>query len=233
MCCKRVGFKTLKGDQRGNPGGKRPGGFYNTGSDAGDGKPNAHVYGNENLPVYECVPSCPVRILDEQSGLIPSHDGNDYSNGKSHGTGSGVTFMTQKSTGKHYGDSGGASRFFKVFEPDYEDPFLYQAKPSTKEKNEGLDEGLVNEHPTVKSLKLMKYFVKLVTPLGGKVLDPFAGSGTTLVAAIEEGFDCVGIEKDPESLPTLQNRVESAYNREDERREQEAAFNMIFELESE
>jgi site-specific DNA-methyltransferase (adenine-specific) len=79
----------------------------------------------------------------------------------------------------------------------------------------------------------MRYLVKLVTPSGGKVIDPFAGSGTTLVAAIEERFDCVGIESDPEYLPILQNRVGNAYEREEERRSQEEAFNMIFELESE
>jgi site-specific DNA-methyltransferase (adenine-specific) len=194
--CQRVGFKTLKGDQRGNQGGKRPGGFFNTGSGSGDGKPNAHVYGNENLPIYECIPGCPIQVLESQQA--------------------------------------GSSRFFKTFEPDYEDPFLYQAKPSTKEKNSDLiGELLVNEHITVKSLKLMRYLVKLVTPPGGKVLDPFAGSGTTLVAALEEGFDCSGIENDPESIPVLQNRVGNAYKREEERLEQEAAFNLIFELESE
>ena len=127
----------------------------------------------------------------------------------------------------------GSLRFFKIFEPDYEDRFLYLAKPSTKEKNADLDEELVNEHPTVKSLKLMRYLVKLVTPSGGRVIDPFAGSGTTLVAALEEDFDCLGIENDPESLPILQNRVRNAYEREEERRGQEEAFNMIFEFESE
>lgn len=86
---------------------------------------------------------------------------------------------------------------------------------------------------TVKSLKLMRYLVKLVTPSGGRVIDPFAGSGTTLVAALEEGFDCIGIENDPESIPVLQNRVENVYQREAERLEQEAAFNLVFELESE
>jgi len=195
LCCKRVGFKVIKGDQRGNPGGKRPGGFYNTGSDAGDGKPNAHVYGNENLPIYECAPRCPIGILERQEP--------------------------------------GASRFFKVFEPDYEDSFLYQSKPSTKEKNDGLDDGLVNEHPTVKSLKLMRYFVKLVTPSGGVLIDPFAGSGTTLVAAVEEDFDCIGIENDPESLSILQNRVENAYKREESRRGGESAFDMMLGMESE
>ncbi len=193
--CRKVGYRTLKGDQRGDPGGRRPGGFYNTGSDVGDGKPNAHVYGNENLPIYECAPGCPIRILEEQEP--------------------------------------GASRFFKVFEPEYEDPFRYLAKPSPKEKNADLDEELINEHPTVKSLKLMRYLVKLATPSGGVVIDPFAGSGTTLVAAIEDNFDCIGIENDPETLPVLMNRVKNAHQREEARRTQEEGFSMIFDLESE
>jgi DNA modification methylase len=55
-----------------------------------------------------------------------------------------------------------------------------------------------NKHPTVKSTKLMAYLVRLITPPGGTVLDPFAGSGSTGVAALEEGFQFLGIEKEPE-----------------------------------
>jgi DNA modification methylase len=227
--CRKVGYKTLKGDLRGNPGGKRPGGFYATGSDVGDGKPNARVYGNEDIPIYECASGCPVRILDEQAGILKSGGANVRRKSPTYWEGGAVKGTPEIA----YGDTGGASRFFKTFEPDYDEPFLYAKKPSPKEKNADLDEGLVNEHPTVKSLKLMRYLVKLVTPSGGRVIDPFAGSGTTLVAAIEEDFDCIGIENDPDSLPTLQYRVASAYQREEERRDQEDAFNMIFELESE
>lgn len=53
--CTRVGSMVLKGDQRGDPGGTRPGGFYATGSDVGDGKPNARVYGNEDVPVLSLI----------------------------------------------------------------------------------------------------------------------------------------------------------------------------------
>lgn len=51
-----------------------------------------------------------------------------------------------------------------------------------------------NDHPTVKPLALMRWLVRLVTPPGGVVLDPFAGSGSTVCAAALEGVDAVGIE---------------------------------------
>jgi site-specific DNA-methyltransferase (adenine-specific) len=65
----------------------------------------------------------------------------------------------------------------------------------------------VNNHPTVKSTKLMSYLVRLITPPGGTVLDPFAGSGSTGVAALEEGMDFVGIERDPEYFAIAQERL--------------------------
>jgi len=54
---------------------------------------------------------------------------------------------------------------------------------------------LRNDHPTVKPLSLMRWCVRLITPLGGVCLDPFGGSFTTGVAAIEEGFSFVGMER--------------------------------------
>lgn len=57
-------------------------------------------------------------------------------------------------------------------------------------------EGVRNHHPTVKPVALMRWCLRLVTPPGGTVLEPFAGSGTTLVASVLEGFGCVGIERD-------------------------------------
>jgi len=75
--------------------------------------------------------------------------------------------------------------------------FLYQAKASKKDRNQGLeDSGIVNNHATVKPIKLMEYLIKLVTPEGGIVLDPFMGSGTTGVAAQNLGFDFIGCEMD-------------------------------------
>jgi DNA modification methylase len=63
-----------------------------------------------------------------------------------------------------------------------------------------------NHHPTVKPLDLMQWLVRLVTPKGGTVLDPFCGSGSTLVAADREGFDAIGIDLDPEYAEIARRR---------------------------
>ena len=64
-----------------------------------------------------------------------------------------------------------------------------------------------NHHPTVKPTDLMAWLIKLVTPKNGIVLDPFAGSGSTLVAAKREGFNFVGIELEDEYIPIIEARV--------------------------
>ena len=66
-----------------------------------------------------------------------------------------------------------------------------------------------NIHPTVKPIKLMKYLCRLITPKGGTVLDPFMGSGSTGMAAKEENFDFVGIEKEEEYFNIASARIES------------------------
>lgn len=228
--CKRVGAKVVKGDPRGDCNGTRPGGFYSPGSASGDGKPNAHVYGDQEIPVYECVEGCPVDILNGQSGMLKSGDSNTRRKVRDGFLGKGPLKDQPEIS---YGDSGGASRFFKVFDPEYESNFIYQAKPSTTEKNADLDEGLINEHKTVKSLKLMIYLVRLVTPEGGTTLDPFAGSGTTLVAAADSGFGFLGIEKDDKTWPVLESRVLNALKRSEDRSDLEDMRNIGFELESE
>lgn len=88
-----------------------------------------------------------------------------------------------------YADTGSAARFF------------YCAKASKGDRGTG------NTHPTVKPLALMRWLVRLVTPPGGTVLDPFLGSGTTALACREEGFGCVGIEACPEYLTIAEGRV--------------------------
>jgi len=115
--------------------------------------------------------------------------------------------------------------------------FFYCAKASKSERNaglEGLPEKAVgafnirtdahsvkngmdtkpaqNFHPTVKPLALMRYLVKLVTPPGGTVLDPFLGSGSTAVACVLEGFDWVGCEMTEDYWSMIEARVEWAHN---------------------
>ena len=67
------------------------------------------------------------------------------------------------------------------------------------------------ESPAVKPIKLMEYLVRLVTPAGGTVLDPYMGSGTTLVAAAHLGFDSIGIDRDDDNeyLPIVRMRLAS------------------------
>jgi DNA modification methylase len=83
--------------------------------------------------------------------------------------------------------------------------YFYAAKPSKRERNAGLD--AANTHPTVKPLALMRYLVRLVTPPGGTVLEPFAGSGTTLAAAVLEGFNAIGCELTDDYLPIIEGRI--------------------------
>lgn len=65
-------------------------------------------------------------------------------------------------------------------------------------------------HPTVKPVALMRWLVRLVTPPGGTVLDPFLGSGTTGIAAKLEGFDFIGIEREAEYMAIAERRIANA-----------------------
>ena len=94
-----------------------------------------------------------------------------------------------------YCDSGTASRFF------------YSTKSSVKERTH--NRTIENNHPTVKNLELMKYLIKLVTPKNGTVYDPFAGSGTTLVAAKELDFNSVGVEFSGEYCEIIKDRLDT------------------------
>jgi site-specific DNA-methyltransferase (adenine-specific) len=110
-----------------------------------------------------------------------------------------VREMDAQSGEGHSGQGGGASRFFPRFR--------YQAKPSQRERNAGLPEGEKNKHPTVKSVELMRWLCRLVTPPGGVVLDPFMGSGSTGVACAAEGFRFIGIEGEAEYVQLAEQRI--------------------------
>ena len=64
-----------------------------------------------------------------------------------------------------------------------------------------------NVHPTVKPVDLMRHLVRLVTPPGGWVLDPFLGSGTTALACELEGFEWIGIEREAEYVSIAEARL--------------------------
>ena len=88
-----------------------------------------------------------------------------------------------------YRDSGSSARFF------------YCPKVPKSERGED------NTHPTVKPQELMKYLCRLVTPNGGTVLDPFMGSGSTGMAAKDEGFEFIGIEREKEYFEIAEKRI--------------------------
>ena len=133
-------------------------------------------------------------MLDEQSGESTSgamrRDVNSYD-------GQSVTGMLRGRSGpsNQHGDSGGASRFF------------YTAKADNGERNDGMPGGMRNHHPTVKPISVMRWLVRLVTPKGGVVLDPFCGSGSTGCAAVGEGFGFIGIEQEPGYLEIARARI--------------------------
>lgn len=97
--------------------------------------------------------------------------------------------------------------------------FYYCAKASKKDRDEGLQALRINNaHPTVKPTALMAYLCRLVTPKGGTILDPFAGSGTTGKAAVLEGFNVVLMEREAEYIPLIEARTawaEEVYKRSD------------------
>lgn len=97
-----------------------------------------------------------------------------------------------------YGDEGSAARFFHQFGPDSE-PLFYHPKAGKQDR-------AGSKHPTVKPIALMQYLIRHITPPGGVVLDPFAGSGTTGEAAMREGFDCILMEAEPEYVEFLEQR---------------------------
>ena len=84
--------------------------------------------------------------------------------------------------------------------------FFYCAKAPTSERPKVDGQA----HATVKPLTLMRWLVQLVTPPGGIVGDPFAGSGTTLEAAYLEGFSAVGVELEDIHIPLIRQRLEKA-----------------------
>ena len=229
--CKEVGTKRVKTSMgvRGRSQSDMDGqGFYAGRGEVGQTVGYADADGMETVAAYECVPTCPIRLLDEQSGTSKSVkiEGGATRKAQTETTTnpSGWTESNRTKKTEGYSDEGGASRFF------------YCAKVSSSDKNEGL-EGMPigqtkggggmadaklgaaygsikaagqNFHPTVKNTKLMSYLIKLITPPNGIILDPFMGSGTTGVAAIKDGYRFCGMEWKKQYFEIASKRIEAA-----------------------
>jgi len=190
-------------------------------------KPGEYQQPKGRWPANVILDEYSAGLLDEQSGH--TRDGVAM---KGNSAGNNIFSENSKPTAPNhgYGGQGGASRFF------------YCAKASKRDRNEGLDgleperhadrvadDGVGGEnprnrtntakqnfHPTVKPTTLMRYLIKLVTPPGGTVLDPFTGSGSTGKAALLDGYKFVGVELTEEYLPIIEGRLRWAIEQEGE-----------------
>ena len=159
--------------------------------------------GRKANPVYGSFANSETEAVETTIGRWPAnlcHDGSQqvldlFPHTKTNSTGnhhtgeyksSGVTGW--KSGAKYSGNEGSAARFF------------YCAKASKHDR-------AGSKHPTVKPVALMRWLARLVAPPGGTILDPFAGSGTTGQAAIEEGFNVTLIEREAEYIADIERRL--------------------------
>lgn len=190
--------------------------------EAGRWPPNV-LFSHSGCEEGQCSEDCPVAELDRQSGELgishATRGGTPERNGI---YGADQKMGSMEVVG--FGDAGRASRFFPCFR--------YEAKAARNDRDRGLGDfdettaleavgrdpesagaqsgragagrtgGAHNVHPTCKPTEIMRWLVKLVTPPDGVILDPFAGSGSTILAALLEGFRCIGIElNDTEKEP--------------------------------
>lgn len=198
----------------------------------------------EEVVDWDCHESCPVRLLDEQSGVRTSGYMKPAPQRKKQQRRQGNIYNARPLATTEYGtyaDRGGASRYFMQVQPTEDDIypalFYYGSKASTKERNAGCDalpyltagettervdgsaglnspragagrtSGSRNAHPTVKPLALMRYLIRLITPHGGVVLDCFAGSGSTCMAALLEGCAFLACEKEEMYVRVAEARI--------------------------
>lgn len=176
-----------------------------------------HPHCIETPSGHACVADCPMRIMDDQAGHLVSGKPCGIKTG---GQGNAFGHFAGGIPVTGYGDSGGASRFFYCPKPDGGERNMgLDGSPQEVSPKNGAGKRLTvggskevamprgNHHPTVKPVDLMAYLIKLVTPRGGVVLDPFMGSGTTAIAAARLGFPYLGCEMSAEYLALAEKRV--------------------------
>jgi DNA modification methylase len=143
----------------------------------------------------------PANVLHDGSaevvGLFPG-DCPSSSGIRPRGTNNNVYGEHRDTPFESYGDSGSAARFFYTSKADADDRLGFT-------------------HPTIKPVDLMQWLVRLVTPKGGMVLDPFAGTGTTAEAAFREGMRCMLLEREPEYQGFIRERMRLVMAGPDER----------------
>ena len=197
-----------------------------------------------------CVEGCPALELDKQSGIRKS--GLLTKPVSSATTKNAYGDYSQRSM-VGYGDEGGVSRYFTQFyyapkASTTERNLGCEGLPKSQRNATRLDgvggvpyrigeDGKItakavrppesNTHPTVKNQQLMRWLCRLITPPGGTVLDCFAGSGSTGVAAIAEGFHFIGVELDPEYAAIAEARLNHAVAEAEKEAKREKQLHMF------
>jgi len=218
----RIGYENDAPDPATNPLFRKQNGYANgNASDAGSASYALKDGSGERNP--NTLGRWPANIIHDGSDEVLACFPVTTSGTQTQPIGTGGIWSTESNTpcGPQYGDAGSAARFF------------YCAKAAREDRNAGcehlptraeligaaghainpmtgrpvVDVPRANHHPTVKPTDLMRYLCRLVTPPGGLILDPFAGSGSTGKAAAFEGFRFLGIELDPEYAEIAEARI--------------------------
>jgi hypothetical protein len=163
-------------------------------------------------------PNSPAALLDEQSGEHPCGGRSGPTTNKC--TSKGRAGIPHDTPSPWEPDLGYASRFYYIAKasPAERDNFVSadpkEAAGCLEGRHDGSLDGSIPRrkclHPTVKPIDLMRYLCRLVTPPGGIVLDPFAGSGSTLIAAHLEDFRAIGFEREEKWVDLARKRLASA-----------------------
>jgi site-specific DNA-methyltransferase (adenine-specific) len=178
-----------------------PDGYYRTDTTVGKIRPAKRTADNHptgRWPANVVLDEEAGRVLDIQTGTLKSGSNNFRRKRHTSVAMAGSMGDPRNIEEVSYGDSGGVSRFF------------YCSKASTREKT---CSGKVEcNHPTVKPVSLMRYLIRLVTPVNGVVLDPFCGSGSTGIACLKEKCRFIGIDLEAGYCDLAVKRI--SYNEE-------------------
>ena len=173
---------------------------------------NVLTHGTGGLNIDACRVGDDIRPKGASTGEVLSENGSmsgPNTGRKVVGTVTGrfpANVLLDEQAAEAIDEQKGTSSFFPVFK--------YQAKAPKKERPVvEKEDGTKIQHPTVKPVALMEWLVTLVTPPNGVVLDPFAGSGTTLQAALNEGFDPIGVEQDVDYIQLINKRLDTTIER--------------------
>ena len=210
--CELLGTKRVpsSGQNKGEPIESKSFGYHRDPGDGASSISYADQDGMEEVEDWECHPDCPIWLLDEQSGILkttwvsPEH--KNIRRGE-------ILGSLGHPGWQGYNDIGGASRFFYCSKASHDEKLAYIAeqdrvvpfeegiehrrhlrKQLGDEAYQQVRDEAVVFHVTQKSIDLMRWLVRLITPPQGRILDPFAGAATTLRAALWEGFRGVGID---------------------------------------